>query len=402
MSIVIEWLLSILFPLLLMLVLYLFFIIYSPSFEEIEMRRREVGLLLLGSLSTMFLNFPIFIYKNYFLAMNIGGALIPIVLSFYLMKENNISFYKMLAGVSLVAFATYMITRVTSAGVIAYFPFYLLPSILASLIASLLYFLSPVSSAYSYSISTLGVLIGGDFSHLPEIFQHPFAGSMGGAGLYDMVYLAGLLSFIISFIFVKKSRRDRKEIILKRIDKEILLAEKFVENKKILLGIEEDYRMLKEEYDIKKARKIANNIIKKIGRALKNCYADEGERIVAFIIDMLIISCFSLVSALLHFFGSFIYSFIISFLAYQFLYFTLLEYLFKTTIGKAFFDMEIRNEQFKKADFMDSFTRNAIRFLDMFALFYIFSIILIIISPKKQRIGDLIAGTILVREKCMQ
>ncbi|MCD6171787.1 MAG: DUF1614 domain-containing protein [Thermoplasmata archaeon] len=398
----IEWLLSILFPLLLMLVLYLFFIIYSPSFEEIEMRRREVGLLLLGSLSTMFLNFPIFIYKNYFLAMNIGGALIPIVLSFYLMKENNISFYKMLAGVSLVAFATYMITRVTSAGVIAYFPFYLLPSILASLIASLLYFLSPVSSAYSYSISTLGVLIGGDFSHLPEIFQHPFAGSMGGAGLYDMVYLAGLLSFIISFIFVKKSRRDRKEIILKRIDKEILLAEKFVENKKILLGIEEDYRMLKEEYDIKKARKIANNIIKKIGRALKNCYADEGERIVAFIIDMLIISCFSLVSALLHFFGSFIYSFIISFLAYQFLYFTLLEYLFKTTIGKAFFDMEIRNEQFKKADFMDSFTRNAIRFLDMFALFYIFSIILIIISPKKQRIGDLIAGTILVREKCMQ
>jgi len=402
MSIVIEWLLSILFPLLLMLVLYLFFIIYSPSFEEIEMRRREVGLLLLGSLSTMFLNFPIFIYKNYFLAMNIGGALIPIVLSFYLMKENNISFYKMLAGVSLVAFATYMITRVTSAGVIAYFPFYLLPSILASLIASLLYFLSPVSSAYSYSISTLGVLIGGDFSHLPEIFQHPFAGSMGGAGLYDMVYLAGLLSFIISFIFVKKSRRDRKEIILKRIDKEILLAEKFVENKKILLGIEEDYKMLKEEYDIKKARKIANNIIKKIGRALKNCYADEGERIVAFIIDMLIISCFSLVSALLHFFGSFIYSFIISFLAYQFLYFTLLEYLFKTTIGKAFFDMEIRNEQFKKADFMDSFTRNAIRFLDMFALFYIFSIILIIISPKKQRIGDLIAGTILVREKCMQ
>jgi len=402
MSIVIEWLLSILFPLLLMLVLYLFFIIYSPSFEEIEMRRREVGLLLLGSLSTMFLNFPIFIYKNYFLAMNIGGALIPIVLSFYLMKENNISFYKMLAGVSLVAFATYMITRVTSAGVIAYFPFYLLPSILASLIASLLYFLSPVSSAYSYSISTLGVLIGGDFSHLPEIFQHPFAGSMGGAGLYDMVYLAGLLSFIISFIFVKKSRRDRKEIILKRIDKEILLAEKFVENKKILLGIEEDYKMLKEEYDIKKARKIANNIIKKIGRALKNCYADEGERIVAFIIDMLIISCFSLVSALLHFFGSFIYSFIISFFAYQFLYFTILEYLFKTTIGKAFFDMEIRNEQFKKADFMDSFTRNAIRFLDMFALFYIFSIILIIISPKKQRIGDLIAGTILVREKCMQ
>ena len=402
MSIVIEWLLSILFPLLLMLVLYLFFIIYSPSFEEIEMRRREVGLLLLGSLSTMFLNFPIFIYKNYFLAMNIGGALIPIVLSFYLMKENNISFYKMLAGISLVAFATYMITRVTSAGVIAYFPFYLLPSILASLIASLLYFLSPVSSAYSYSISTLGVLIGGDFSHLPEIFQHPFAGSMGGAGLYDMVYLAGLLSFIISFIFVKKSRRDRKEIILKRIDKEILLAEKFVENKKILLGIEEDYKMLKEEYDIKKARKIANNIIKKIGRALKNCYADEGERIVAFIIDMLIISCFSLVSALLHFFGSFIYSFIISFFAYQFLYFTILEYLFKTTIGKAFFDMEIRNEQFKKADFMDSFTRNAIRFLDMFALFYIFSIILIIISPKKQRIGDLIAGTILVREKCMQ
>lgn len=398
----IAWLLSILFPLLLMLVLYLFFIVYSPSFEGIGMRRREVGLLLLGSLSTMFLNLPIFIYKNYFLAMNIGGALIPIVLSFYLMKENSMPFYKMLAGISLVAFAAYMITKVTSVGVIAYFPFYLLPSILASLIALLVYFLSPISSAYSYSISTLGVLIGGDFSHLPEIFQHPFAGSMGGAGLYDMVYLAGLLSFTISFIFTKKERRDRKEAVLKKIDKEIVLAEKFIKDKKILLDIREDYKMLNEEYNIKKARKIANNIIKKIGRAMKSCYADEGERIVAFMIDMVIIFCFSLASSLLHFFGSFIYSFIISFLAYQFLYFTLLEYLFKTTIGKAFFDIEIRKEQFKKADFMDSFTRNAIRFLDMFALFYIFSIILIIMSPKKQRIGDLIAGTVVVGEKCMQ
>jgi len=40
--------------------------------------------------------------------------------------------------------------------------------------------------------------------------------------------------------------------------------------------------------------------------------------------------------------------------------------------------------------------------LDMFAFFYILSIVLIATTPKKQRIGDFITGTIVVKTKCLK
>ena len=386
-----ELIFYILFPLILILALYIFFLIYYPSFDKIGIGKREVGLLFLGSISTTFLNFPIFIYKDYFLAMNIGGALIPIVLSFYLIKENSIPFYKILIGITIVSFATYMVTKVTSAGVISYFPFYLFPSILAFLLSMLFYFLSPFSCAYSYPVATIGVIIGGDFSHLPEIFEHPFIGSMGGAGLYDMVYIAGLLSFFLSFIFSRKKKIDRKGYILERIKKDILVAEKFGKS-----GLWKYYEMLEKENGWELRRKV-NKLAKKIGYEMKNYYADEGERILAFLIDIFIISGFSFILSIFNAFGDFLVSFIISFSIMQIFYFFILEYFFNATIGKAFFDIEIRKENFEKADFMDSFTRNILRFFDMIAFFYIISLILISITPKKQRIGDLITGTIVVR-----
>jgi len=377
-------------PPLLMFFLFILYTIYAPTFRKIGVKKREFGLLFLGSFATMFLNMPLFIYKNYFLAINVGGGLIPLILSFYLIKENELHFMKIFTGIVLVSISTYMVTKVTIHGVISYFPFYLLPPVLAFLIGMLFYFLSPESSAYSYSVSTLGVIIGGDFSHLPDIFSRPFVGSMGGAGLYDMVYFAGILSFFLSFIFVKKIKRDKRKDVIEKIRELSFLYPE---------GIKRIY-----EIDEKDLRREAKKIWKKIGIKLKKYLAGEDERMLAFLIDCMIISAASFLISIFHifFFADFLSSFLITFSIIQLFYFFLLEYFFNATIGKAFTGIEIRKENFDKIDFMDAFTRNILRYFDMLALFYIISIIMISILPKKQRIGDIITGTIVVKSKCLK
>lgn len=353
-----------------------------------------MGLLIIGSASTMFFDLPLFFYKNYFLAFNIGGALIPVVLSFYFIRKNEINFLKLLSGVFVVSLATYMVTVVTERGVISYFPFYFLPSILSILIAFLLFFRSPKTCSFSYTISTLGVIIGGDFSHLPELFEKPFIGSMGGAGVYDMVYIAGLISFVFSFPFIIKKRVSREERKKNRIIREIYLAGK-------IAGIEGNYKFIAKQLTGKEIESIEdlklNEFVREINKALSKYYANPAKRIAGFIIDFLITAPLSFIPFFV--LKMKIYAFISMFLLIQILYFTLLEFYFGSTVGKAIMDIEVRNIENEKADFMTSFTRNIMRIIEFFAIFYLLSLIIIIISPKGQRIGDLIADSIVVESK---
>lgn len=394
----IDILLFITFPLILMALIAILFFLYAPAFRSIGLGKRDVGLLLLGSFSTAFFNMPVFVDKDYLLAFNIGGAIIPLVLSFYLIYYNKYSFSEMLAGIIIVGAATFMVTNVTRYGVVSYFPYFLIPSILSFLIALLLYYRNELAAGYAYIVATYGVVIGGDFLHLPQIFLHPFEGSIGGAGMYDMVYLAGLISFILTFIAVRKERRNRREEILRRVREEINVASMFV---KIDNRIREEYARMLYSYSISKIKKLAYKIEKMIGKAMKGCYGKEEERVLAFLIDSAIILGLSIITSMFHLFGSFIKTMIVIFFVYQLFYFIIMEYFTSTTVGKSFFLLEVRKESMESADFMDIFTRNILRFLDMFAFFYALSLIMIGISPKKQRIGDFIAETVVVKRKCL-
>ena len=151
-KIVLTLLLTIFFPFIFLLLLSILFIIYKETFEKIGFGKRELSLLIVGSLSTKFFDLPIFVYKSYLLALNVGGALIPLVLSFYLICKNNMRFLKILLAVSLVAFATYMVTIVKEEGVISYFPYYFLPIILSFLLSLLFYYRNPSATAFAYNI----------------------------------------------------------------------------------------------------------------------------------------------------------------------------------------------------------------------------------------------------------
>ncbi len=399
----IEAVFFVLFPIILLLIILILFFTYQETFEKMFFSKREIGLLIIGSAATMFLDMPLFIYKDYFLALNIGGALIPIILSFHFLKKKGIPFQKFLAGVFLVSLSTYMVTRVTEKGVVSYFPFYFLPSILAILLSFLFFFRKNEMPVYAYTIATLGVVIGGDFSHLPELFQQPFAGSMGGAGVYDMVYLAGLISFCLSFPVVRKERLSRIDRIIKKVEREAINAGKiagidgstsFILER--LIGEKaRDFEILKEESNVKKARMAMNKLVREMHESIEWAYASPAERVFSFLIDFAIIAGISFIFSL--FYTSILFPFLIFLLLLQVVYFIPLEFFFGCTVGKALLDIEVKNLPARRADFMSVFTRNIIRYLEFFAGFYMVSFILVSVTPKKQRIGDIIADTIVVK-----
>jgi len=380
------------FPVFLIVLLFAFSLIYRKTFDEIGMGKREISLLIAGSSFTMFLNFPLFIYSGYFLALNVGGALIPLVLSFHLIARNSHNFLKILAGVTLISIVTYMITFVTSEGVVSYFPYYFIPSILSVLLSLLLYFRHPKAMSYSYIISTLGVVIGGDMAHLPEIFSSPFAGSMGGAGIYDMVYLAGMISICFTFLFVEKRKAMPEERRKERLQKEIYSVGE-------LAGITGDYRQILKRITGENAdyitRKEEKRLIRRINREVK-IYADPAKRLLAFLFDMAILFPIILLFLFLMDFRIYV---IISFpILIQFIYFLFFELLFGTSVGKAMLDLEVRNIYNRRAEPMSIFTRNIFRIVEFFLLFYSLSILMIVLTPKRQRVGDMIADTIVVEE----
>ncbi len=386
-----ELFIAIIFPIALLIVISLFFFLYPETLEEIGFGKREVGLLIVGSASTMFFDLPLFYYQDYFLALNIGGALIPIVLALYFIKTNSFSFAKVAVATLAIAFATYMVTVVTPEGVVSYFPFYFLPPLLSFLISLLLFFRHPKACAFSYTISTLGVIIGGDFSHLPELFTQPFMGSMGGAGIYDMVYLAGLISFFLSFIPARKKRLTREERGLWKIKKEAYYAGR-------LAGVGGDYRRIVKMLTGKNVDEIRfYRLISELNKPIRKKYAAPWKRIIAFLLDTFIILPSSL--ALMLIYSAERYMLLSLFLFFQIIYFIGLEWYFGATVGKAVMDIEVRNVAGEKADFMTVFTRNIIRILEFFMLFYIISLLLIVLTPKMQRLGDLMADSIVMEVK---
>ena len=91
-------------------------------------------------------NIYLFSYKNWSVAINMGGAIIPILLSIYLVIKKKIQLRKILIGIIIVTIIAFFVTNpVADKGIIAYFPYWLLPSIFASLTSIFLSFLPSIS-----------------------------------------------------------------------------------------------------------------------------------------------------------------------------------------------------------------------------------------------------------------
>ncbi len=235
---VLEGVVFISMPVLLFVVVYIGHMDYTGFLEKCGFGRREVGLLLIGGLVGIILGplglyaVPLFIYENSLLAIDLGGAIIPIVLSIYLinkMKLNLLELVLFAIVIIIVSIVTFYTTEFRpSLGVVSEFPFYLFPSFLAMALAFVIYikYYHKVTSAipFAYATSTLGVVIGADIVRIPQVLigieqarvemDLPIAaGSIGGAGGLDLVFLSGLLAMApLLFLAPRALRRSKPHV----------------------------------------------------------------------------------------------------------------------------------------------------------------------------------------------
>jgi uncharacterized membrane protein len=131
------------------------------------------------------------------IAVNVGGALVPVALSAYLIAHDRLGWLA-LAAVLIVALFTHSVARpVRGLGIAV--PA-LLPGIFAAAVALILH---PAAVAgLAYVGGTLGTLLGADLLNLHKIRRlgAPVA-SIGGAGTFDGVFLTGIVAVLLAAIF---------------------------------------------------------------------------------------------------------------------------------------------------------------------------------------------------------
>lgn len=129
------------------------------------------------------------------LAVNVGGALIPVGLSLFLLTRMEFTLGLFLNLVLVTVVMYYLARPIKGLGIAV--PA-LVPPLLAALGAYL--FCPPeLRAPCAYIASTLGILVGADLLHLQVIprLGAPVA-SIGGAGTFDAVFLGGIIAVLLS------------------------------------------------------------------------------------------------------------------------------------------------------------------------------------------------------------
>ena len=158
-------------------------------------------------------NIYLFFYNNWIVRINIGGAIIPILISLYLVSKKKLSISGVTVGIFIVILTTYAVTYPDPrSGIVSPFPYWLLPAIFASLYSIISYWGDRIKSPpLAYVSGTIGVLIGADIAHLPQLLsyrpQHPINAVIGGANVFDMIFITGLIAVFIDGILLFKKKR---------------------------------------------------------------------------------------------------------------------------------------------------------------------------------------------------
>ncbi|MCL5984436.1 MAG: RDD family protein [Candidatus Thermoplasmatota archaeon] len=222
-------------------------------------------ILLIGGYVGSLANIPFLYFHQSIMAINVGGGVVPVVLSLYLLWRSgtppaaqaeivtlgvwgagaglatyfvslSLPWYfvvlaflvpvpyllflvttgfgagwglrgslPLYATLSTVTIGTFLSTTVVlSAGVLSTFPEFLLPPMFAAILSVIFLRWSGRTSAIlptAYATATLGEMVGADFIHQPSFYvpgATPILGSIGGAGIEDLVFFAGPFAFTIA------------------------------------------------------------------------------------------------------------------------------------------------------------------------------------------------------------
>lgn len=137
---------------------------------------------------------PVWKKEESVLAVNLGGAVIPVLLSSYLLFNTGLWKSAALATAFMTTITFRLAKPVPGLGIAL--PFFW-PPILAAIVSVLIdYNHAPV---VAYISGTLGTLIGADILNLKNLgdIGVPVA-SIGGAGTFDGIFLNGILAVLLS------------------------------------------------------------------------------------------------------------------------------------------------------------------------------------------------------------
>jgi uncharacterized membrane protein len=194
--------------------------VLSYAYEKMGVQRRYVFAVLLLSLLGSYVNIPVaelppervlsnqvvdFFGMRYVVpevrewpgtvvAVNVGGAVIPTVLSLYLLSKKKLWARGLVGAAAVAAVAYSMAQPVRGVGIVV--PIFVPPLVAA---AAALILARRSAPALAYVAGSLGTLVGADLLNLGRIqgLGAPVA-SIGGAGTFDGIFMTGILAVLLA------------------------------------------------------------------------------------------------------------------------------------------------------------------------------------------------------------
>lgn len=134
------------------------------------------------------------VFQDQVIALNVGGAVLPGLLSLYLLARVNIAPVLMATAVTSIC-SYYLSKPVKGVGIVI--PAFIPPFIAA--IAALVFAEKEFAPPVAYISGVMGTLIGADLLRLHQIkrFGVSFL-SIGGAGVFDGIFIVGIMAVLLA------------------------------------------------------------------------------------------------------------------------------------------------------------------------------------------------------------
>ncbi|MHB8585291.1 MAG: DUF1614 domain-containing protein [Thermoplasmatota archaeon] len=202
---------------LVLLIAYFVYATMYEAFEEVGFTKLQAAGLLIGMLilSGVDVPLPIPATNGWIVAVNLGGGVVPLVVSVWLLYRKPSLLTEALAGVMVVALVTYFTVSVDPTGIGADFPLFLVPPLVAAGFSLLTHWRSESFAApLAFIAGSVGSLVGADILHLPDFLaQTPPSAtenivSIGGAGVFDMVVLSAIIAVALDMLYFHRIRHE--------------------------------------------------------------------------------------------------------------------------------------------------------------------------------------------------
>lgn len=233
-----------------LIVIYLFLRLTEAAYEQIGFDHRHATFAVFGSFIGSLIDIPLHIgtissypgwyitlastfvsglpttFHPFYLAINIGGAIVPLIISAHLVLTRKELALKAGVGILVVAIVAYILAEpIAGEGIVL--PFWVSPT-LAAICGLFLSRGCDCAPSLAYISGSMGTLLGADIMNiltpgvLPALSpvglqtSKPLVLSIGGAGVFDGIFLTGILAVLFAAGIVHFFHGSREDVKMHR------------------------------------------------------------------------------------------------------------------------------------------------------------------------------------------